>query len=45
MDETNVVAAMQASEEFRAQPDELMATSEGTVQLHLQPYALARIDA
>jgi hypothetical protein len=44
LDETNVEAAMQSPEEFRAQTSNLQQTSAGTLQLQLRPYALARID-
>ncbi len=45
LDETNVVAAMQAPEEFRRQAGDLQPSVAGTLQLQLRPYGVVRIDA
>ncbi|MCZ6681403.1 MAG: hypothetical protein O7E52_29665 [Candidatus Poribacteria bacterium] len=45
LNETNAQAAMHAPEAFRAQAGELLQTTDGTLELHLLPYAIARIDS
>ncbi len=45
LDETNVIAAMQAPEEFRHQEGNPQPNLAGKLQLQLRPYAVARIDA
>lgn len=44
MDESNVIAAMQTPTTFREQAAELTPTENNHLDLHLRPYALARID-
>ncbi|NOZ50786.1 MAG: hypothetical protein GXP37_12185 [Chloroflexi bacterium] len=44
MDESNVIAAMQTPAAFRKQAAELTPTENNHLDLHLRPYALARID-
>jgi len=45
LDETNAEVAMTSPEEFRARPGQRVQTTAGALELHLLPYALARIDA
>jgi len=45
LDETNAEAAMTSPEDFCAQVGQLVQTTAGALELHLLPYALARIDA
>ncbi len=44
LDETNAEAAMLEPEIFRARPPDFFNTSDGVLELHLLPFALARID-
>ncbi len=44
LDETNAEAAMRSPEAFRSQASELKSTVDGQLELHLRPYAIARID-
>ncbi|HZY43804.1 MAG TPA: hypothetical protein VFF70_03565 [Anaerolineae bacterium] len=44
LDETNVIEAMQAPENFRAQSGEWLPTISGVGEIELLPYAVARID-
>ncbi len=44
LDELNVMTAMQSPEDFRAQVGEPLSTPDGTLDLILLPYAVARID-
>jgi len=45
LDETNVEAAMQSPETFRNQAGESIAILNGTLEVTLLPYAVARIDS
>jgi hypothetical protein len=44
LDEENVEQAMTAPEQFRVQPGSEQQASDGVLQLHLRPYAVARLD-
>jgi hypothetical protein len=44
LDETNAEAAMRSPEAFRSTQGELIQTREGSLELSLLPYAVARID-
>jgi len=44
LDATNVVAAMQTTAAFRAQPGRIQETTAGRLALTLPPYAVARLD-
>ena len=44
LDEANAEEAMRSPENWRAQAGRLMPTSAGAFELHLLPYAIARID-
>ena len=45
LNEANAREAMLSPEAFRAQVGELLQTAEGTLELNLLPYAIARIDS
>ena len=44
LDETNAEEAIQSPETFRARPGEVLETYDGSLDLSLPPYAVARID-
>jgi hypothetical protein len=45
LDEGNVIQAMTAPEEFRAERGERLSCKEGELQIELPPYAIARLDS
>ncbi len=45
LQEGNVLAALQAPEEYRAHQGELLEARDGALRLHLPPYALTRLDS
>jgi hypothetical protein len=45
LNETNAEAAMASPEDFRAEQGETVETTQGTLELSLLPYAIARIDS
>lgn len=45
LDETNVMEAMRAPRNFRAQQAQITTTNDGTLELEILPYGLVRIDS
>jgi hypothetical protein len=45
LDETNAEAAMKSPESFRANPGVLTQVEREGIEIHLRPYAIARIDS